>query len=209
MDWIYHTVRSLLLAWGYWAVVAGLLAENSGLPVPGETVLMLASFLAHKSTHLGIEFVILVGIGAAVLGDNIGFLLGRHFGPTLIRWGKKLLRLDDTDIAAARDQIRRHGGRTIFFARFIFGLRTIAGPLAGTLGMEWKRFFKFNFLGAASWVTAMAMAGYLFANEFNTLLGYIEKASWALAGGLFAFGYFIWRRQKHQFKKHQQEHKAA
>lgn len=208
MHWIYHTVRSLLDSWGYWVILLGLLGEDAGLPVPGETVLMFASFLAHKNGRLEIYWVILCGTGSAVLGDNIGFFLGRRFGKTFIGWAKKLFHLENEDIRAAKDLIRRHGGRTIFFSRFIFGLRTIAGPLAGSLDMEWKKFLKFNVLGAAAWVTTMAMAGYAFANEFQTLLGYIEKASWAMAAGLFIFGYLIWRRQKHNYRDRQQK-KAA
>lgn len=204
---MYHIIRHLLTSWGYWAVLAGLLGESAGLPLPGETVLMFASFLAHKDSGLEIYWVIVAGVGAAVLGDNIGFYLGQRFGQTFIRWAKKLLHLEDEDVQAAKDLIRRHGGRTIFFSRFIFGLRTIAGPLAGSLDMEWKRFFKFNVLGAATWVITMSFAGYAFANEFESLLGYIEKASWAMAGGLFLFGYLVWRRQKHNFKNRQ--HKKA
>ncbi|HZQ22564.1 MAG TPA: DedA family protein [Terriglobales bacterium] len=208
MHWMYHTIRDVLSSWGYWAVLIALLAESAGLPLPGETVLVFASFLAHKGGALRIQWVILVGVAAAVLGDNCGFFLGRHFGKTLIRWAKHLLHLDDEDIGAAKDLIRGHGGRTVFFSRFIFGLRTIAGPVAGSLEMDWKRFFKFNVLGAATWVTVMAFAGFAFANEFDTLLDYIEKASWALAGGLFLLGYLLWRRQKHRFKDRQQQ-KAA
>ena len=206
---MYDTIRHFLTSWGYWAVVLGLLGESSGLPLPGETVLMFASFLAHKDPVLKLYGVIPAGIGAAVLGDNVGFFLGRHFGKTFIRWAKKLFHLDDEDIQAARDLIKRHGGRTIFFSRYIFGLRTIAGPLAGSLDMEWKRFLKFNILGAGSWVVTMAFVGYAFANEFQTLLDYIEKASWALAGGLFLLGYLIWRHQKHKFEERKRQKKAA
>lgn len=85
---------------------------------------MFASFLAHKHSDLALQWVILTGTGAAVLGDNAGYFWGRHFGPSFLRWGKKLFRL----IQAAKDLLRRHGGRTIFFSRFIFGLCTIAGP---------------------------------------------------------------------------------
>lgn len=179
-----------------------------GLPLPGETLLMFSSFLTRKQTHLHMQWVILIGIFAAVTGDNLGYWLGRHFGRTFIRWMKKLLRLDDLEIDAARDLISRHGGKTIFFSRWIFGLRTIAGPLAGSLGMPWRRFFEFNFLGAATWVVAMSFTGYAFANEFNTLLGYIEKASWAIAAGLITIGYLIWRRQKHRYEE-QHDRRAA
>lgn len=205
MHWFYHTVRDVLTSWGYWAVLLGLLGESAGLPLPGETVLMFAGFLAHKHTNLSIEWVIVTGTGAAVLGDNTGFFLGRRFGRTLIRWAKKLFHLSEDDVQAACELLKRHGGRTIFFSRFIFGLRTIAGPLAGSLGMEWRRFLKFNVLGAATWVCAMAWAGYAFANEFETLLGYIEKASWAIAAGLFFLGCWIWRRQKRNYKERRNE----
>jgi membrane protein DedA with SNARE-associated domain len=201
MHWIYHIVRHLLLAWGYWAVLAALLAEDAGLPLPGETVLIFASFLSHKSGSMQLGWIIAIGILAAVMGDNIGYLLGHKFGPTLIRWTKAIVRLDDEDIRAAKDLIRRRGGTTIFFARFIFGLRTVAGPLAGMLDMAWKKFFLYNILGAAAWVTTIAVAGFLFANTFDTFLNYFETAGWALAAGLFALGYILWRRQKKRYQK--------
>lgn len=209
MHWVYHAVEQGLLRWGYWAVFAGLLGENAGLPVPGETVLMFASFLAHKHAGLEIQWVILVGIVAATLGDNIGFLLGRRLGDDAIRWTKKLARLDDEDIGAAKNQMRRHGATTVFWSRYFFGLRTIAGPLAGILGMEWKKFFLFNALGAATWVTSMAMIGLGFAKEVRSLLGLFEKVSWALAAGLLAVGYLLWRRQKKQYKERSRRRQAS
>ena len=208
VHWFYHIVRHVLTSWGYWAVLAGIMAEDAGLPIPGETVLMFAAFIAHKSGELQLPWLILVGTCAAVAGDNIGFFLGTHFGKTLVGWIKKLLRLDDLDVDAARNLIKRHGGRTIFFSRFVFGLRTVAGPVSGSLGMEWKRFLKFNLLGAAAWVTTITLVGYAFANEFQSLLGYIEKASWAISAGLFLTGYLIWRREKREYKQ-DRETKAA
>lgn len=205
MSWFIHIVRYALLRWGYVALGAGLLGESAGLPLPGETTLMLASFLSQKTTHLSIIPLILIGSGAAILGDNLGFLLGRWLGPRLLRWLKDKLHRGD-DVAVARDQIRSHGGATVFWARYIFGLRTIAGPVAGALGMEWKRFLVFNALGGVSWVTVIALIGYLFGSEFHSLLDYIEKASWAISGGIFAIGYFIWRRKKKNFHEYAGEH---
>jgi membrane protein DedA with SNARE-associated domain len=209
MGWFYQTIRHVLVHWGYWAVLGGLLGEDAGLPVPGETTLMFASFLAHKTAKLHIEWVILTGISAAVIGDNIGFFLGRYWGETLIRWMKKLLRMDEDDVGAAKDQIRRHGGATVFWARYIFGLRTIAGPLAGMLGMEWKRFLLFNALGAITWVTALSMVGFGFANEFQSLLEFFEKVSWSLAAVVFLIGYILWRRKKRLFKQRRRRERHA
>jgi membrane protein DedA with SNARE-associated domain len=126
-----------------------LLAENAGLTLPGESTLMFASFLAHKTSQLQIGWVIAAGIAAAVIGDNIGYLLGRWMGPRLLRWMKREFNMED-DIATAQHQIRRHGPATLFWARYIFGLRTIAGPVASALQVEWKEFLHDNVLGAVT-----------------------------------------------------------
>ena len=202
MSWVAHIVRLALERWGYLALAAGLLGEDAGLPLPGETVLMFASFIAHKSDALELWAVILIGVAAAVLGDNLGFLVGRLLGPRLLKWLKRKLNMAD-DVNVAADQVRRHGGATVFWARYIFGLRTVAGPVAGALGMEWRRFLIFNALGACTWVTTISLAGYLFASEFNSLLGYVEKGSWAISLGLLGIGYIVWRREKkHYHERH-------
>lgn len=201
MEWLYHTVRHLLVHWGYWALLAGLLGEDAGLPVPGETVLVFAGFLAHRGSGLHLVWIILIGTAAATMGDNIGFFLGRKLGPRLIRWLQKVFRLDDEDIAVAKDQLQRHGAMTVFWARFVFGLRVVAGPLAGMLGMDWKEFLVFNALGAVTWVTTMGLLGFAFADQFRNLLTYFEKASWILLAAVFAVAYFIWRHEKKLFEE--------
>lgn len=198
MNWLAHAVQHALLQWGYLALVVGLLGEDAGLPLPGETVLMFASFVAHKTGHLSLTLIIVIGIAAAVMGDNLGYFAGRWLGRRLLRWLKAKFGLAD-DIAVATDQIRRHGPATIFWARYIFGLRTIAGPVAGALDMEWKTFLLYNVLGAATWVTTIALIGYVFANKFNSLLDYFEKGSWAISLCILGIGYLLWRREKKEF----------
>lgn len=208
MEWLYHTVRHLLVHWGYWAVLAGLLGENAGLPVPGETVLIFAGFLSNKGAGLHLALIILVGIVAATTGDNLGFLLGRKLGPRFIGWLKRIFRLDDEDIDVAKDQLQRHGAATVFWARFVFGLRVVAGPLAGMLGMDWKEFFLFNALGATAWVSTMALLGFVFADQFTNLLTYFEKASWVMMAIIVALGYLLWHHQRKRFeaRHHQENH---
>lgn len=201
MNHVYQIVRYALAHWGYLAILGALLGENAGLPLPGETILIFASFLAHKQTGLRIQWVILVGFGAAVFGDNLGFLIGRRLGPHFLRWIQRIFHLDE-DVAVAKDQIRRHGPSTVFWARYIFGLRTIVGPVAGALGMEWKEFLVYNILGAATWVTTISLTGYFFASTFQTLLGFFEKLSWVITGAVFTIGFFVWRHKKKSFRHH-------
>jgi membrane protein DedA with SNARE-associated domain len=208
MSWFYQIIRHALVHWGYLAVVAGLLGECAGLPLPGETVLMFASFLAHKTPQLQLEWVIAAGIAAAVIGDNLGFLLGRWLGPRLLRWIEKTFGLKE-DIAAARDLIRHHGPATVFWARYIFGLRTIAGPVAGALDMKWSEFLLYNALGGTAWVLTISLSGYVFANEFQSLLGFFEKASWIIGVSIFTVGYFLWRRKKKQVREKMHTQDAA
>lgn len=200
MSWLADIIRHALARWGYLALAAALLGEDAGLPLPGETTLMLSSFLSHKTNQLHLALLIVVGIAAAIIGDNLGYFAGRRLGRRLLRWMRDKFHLEE-DIAVATDQIRRRGPATIFWARFVFGLRTIAGPVAGALGMEWKVFLLYNALGAAAWVTTMALVGYAFANKFDSFLGYIEKASWAISAGVFAVGYFVWRREKKEYRE--------
>ncbi len=199
-------IRSWVEHWGYLAIAVNLIGEDMGLPVPGETALMFSSFLANKGTQLALYYIIPIGIAACTIGDNIGFLVGRRYGSTFIRWVKKIFREKEEDIAAAKDLIQRHGKRSIFWARFVFGFRTVAGPFAGMLGMEWRDFLLYNFLGAILWVTVISLLGYLVSNEFHTLMGYVEKASWGIGGSLFVLAYLAWRQYKKHFKARQHQH---
>lgn len=113
MNWLAQVVQNALARWGYLALVAGLLGEDAGLPLPGETVLMLASFLSHKTHQLALWIIVPVGTCAAIAGDNCGFLLGRLLGPRLLRWFRDRLHMSE-DVAVAADHIRRHGGATVF-----------------------------------------------------------------------------------------------
>lgn len=110
----------------------------------------------------------------------------------------------EEDIAAATDQIRRHGGATIFWARYVFGLRTVAGPVAGALQMEWRRFLLYNSLGGASWILTVGLTGYLTANKLHSLADFIEKVSLAVSGCIFLVGYVFWRRKKSRLRRQPQ-----
>jgi membrane-associated protein len=139
-------LRELLIQYGYWAVAVALLLENAGIPVPGETVLLLASFLAFSEHELAMRWIIVVGTIAATLGDNVGFALGYYGGRPLLERYQSFFRIRAANLARGERIFARYGPVTVFFARFVFGMRIIAGPLAGVLRMPWRKFLLFNFL---------------------------------------------------------------
>src|SRR5437660_12435584 len=128
-------LRSLLAHYGYGAVAGALLLENAGLPVPGETVLLLASFLAYSEHRLRLPYIILIGICAATVGDNLGFAIGVYVGGALLERYRKTLRIRPGTIARGEDLVQRYGAATIFVARFTTGMGVIGGQLAGVVRM--------------------------------------------------------------------------
>jgi len=172
---IFELLRGFLLHYGYWAVAIALLLENSGLPVPGETILLLGSFLAFSQRQLQLPWIIVVGIASATLGDNIGFFVGLRGGRPLLNRYRQWFRISKEAIANGERVFQRYGPATIFFARFVAGLRVIAGPLAGILRMEWRRFAIYNFLGATVWVTVIATVGYVFGRHWGRLLHIVKE----------------------------------
>jgi membrane protein DedA with SNARE-associated domain len=195
---ILDLLRSALIQYGDWAVAAALLLENAGLPVPGETVLLMASFLAYSEHDLRISWIILVGTVAATLGDNLGFAFGYYGGRPLLQRYSTIFRIRDATLAQGEQLFERYGTVTVFFARFVFGMRVIAGPLAGVLRMRWQRFLLANSFGAALWVTVISGAGYLFGRQWGRLERDVKRFDIALAVVvLLAAAYLWWRGRRH------------
>lgn len=180
MPHILDLLRGYLIHYGYWAVAIALLLENAGVPVPGETVLLLASFLAYSQHELRLPYIIAVGICAATVGDNLGFAIGHYGGRPLLERYERVLHVHRQALEKGERLFKRYGAATIFFARFIFGLRVIAGPLAGVLRMPWREFVVYNLLGAALWVSVISTVGYLFGRHWDLLLHYMNRAEIAI-----------------------------
>jgi len=198
MHWLIDFLKHALETWGYWAVLVALLGENAGIPLPGETILLFASFLAYKGEHLQIHWIILVGTVACTIGDNIGYWIGHYGGrPLLERW-KRFFRIDDEDIAKGEQFLVRRGWFAIFIARFIAGMRIAAGPMAGVLCMPWKKFVSANFCGAAVWVTTIALVGYAFGSKSDELLAFLDRLNEVVLVGVVVagVGWYLWRRRK-------------
>jgi membrane-associated protein len=192
---LFDLLREYLAHYGYWAVAAALLLENTGVPVPGETMLLLASFLAYSEHRLRLPYIILVGVCAATIGDNLGFLLGHYGGKPLLERYRKVPRVYRT-IARGESLIHRYGSFAIFIARFIAGMRIIAGPLASVLHMPWRKFVVFNFLGAAVWVTVISSVGYFFGRHWDELARIMKGFNLAVLLAAVLLAVFFWWRQR-------------
>ena len=192
---ILDLLRASLVHYGYWAVAVALLLENAGLPVPGETILLMASFLSYTEHELHLSWIILIGTVAATLGDNLGFALGHYGGPALLeryrhfKAGARAVRRGERLFA-------RYGAVTILFARFVFGMRIVAGPLAGVLRMPWKKFAVFNLLGAMLWVTVISVVGYTFGSRWNLLVHFMKRFDLAVGAVFVIVAAVVWWRSR-------------
>jgi len=163
-DWIVD----LFARYGYAVVFVGVFLENAGLPVPGETALLAGAALAHYG-RLSLPQVIVSAIGGAILGDNLGFLIGRRAGRAVIvrhgwRIGLTRERLDQFNRFFGR-----HGAKTIFIARFITGLRVFGAVLAGASALRWPTFLFYNASGAVVWSITIGLVGYALGESWDRL----------------------------------------
>jgi len=189
-------LRDALVHYGYWAVAAALLLESAGLPLPGETVLLLASFLAYSQHELRFPWIILVGTVATTVGGEFGFALGRHGGRPLIERYRHVFSIRAESVARAERLFERYGSATVFLARFLFGMRVLASLLAGALHMQWRKFVLFNFLGAAVWVTAICSAGYLFGGHWGRLANDLRRFDLVVSIVVVVAALLLWWRSR-------------
>jgi len=177
---VLHSLEPTLDQYGYLAVLGLVLIEDFGIPVPGETVLILAAVYAGTG-RFSVVLVVLLGFCGAVLGDNIGFAIG-HFGgrPLAERYGRYIF-LTPERLDKATRFFERHGGKIIIVARFIEGLRQANGIIAGISGMHWRRFLIFNSIGAALWVLVWTSVGYFSGSHIDTIYNAAARYSTYLA----------------------------
>jgi membrane protein DedA with SNARE-associated domain len=169
--------------YGYWVVFFGVMLENAGVPVPGETILLAAGFFA-ASGRFNIVLVMSTASLGAVLGDNAGYFIGRKLGrATLLRIGR-YVGLTPTRLVMFETFFQKWGDKTILVARFITGLRVFAALLAGAARMRWGTFALFNFLGAVLWSIVITMAGYFFGHSWHLLGRWIGGIGAALLAAI-------------------------
>lgn len=201
LEHIIELLRAYLVQYGYLTVAVALLLENAGVPVPGETVLLLASFLAYSEHRLHLSHIIAVAILAAIVGDNLGYVLGRYGGRPMLDRYRKVFFIKAAIIANAERIFERHGASTVLLARFIAGLRIVAGPLAGALRMNWVKFLVCNCLGATLWVVVIAGIGYMFGEYEEQLIRALHRANFWVFVVVCALLLFVWWRRARRRKR--------
>jgi len=189
--WVGDHLNYYFAHYGYWTILVGIMLESAGIPLPGETILIVASIQAATNHQLNIFVVAAVAIFAAVVGDNLGYAAGRYGGRPLFNRYRKTLHIEESTICRGEELFAKHGSVTVFFARFIAGLRFLAGPLAGVLRMKWRRFMLFNALGAVAWVGVFVTLAYFFGEAFVRVL---HHASWVIAAAVVAAVLYAWWR---------------
>ena len=159
-------LHEFVATYGYLAVLVVVMLESAGVPLPGETTLVTASIFAAQGT-LNIWGVIACAAAGAILGDNAGYCVGREYGfPLVLRYGR-YLHLDEPRLKLGQYLFQRHGGKIVFFGRFVALLRAFAALLAGINHLPWPRFFAFNAAGGIVWASLFGFGGYLLGHAFE------------------------------------------
>lgn len=180
-------LTDLFARYGYAVVFVGVLLENAGAPVPGETMLLAGAALARFGS-LRLTWVIAAAIVGATLGDNLGFFIGRRGGRVLVERYGAMIGMTSAHLAKFDRFFERHGAKTVFVARFITGLRVLGALLAGASRLNWSRFLVFNALGAVVWATTFGLVGYALGYSWLALEQWIGRSGLILLALVSAIG---------------------
>ena len=198
-DGLLDEAQRYVAEYGYSVVFLGVFLESFGMPTPGESLMIAGSILASRG-KLDIFMVAFVCWVAAVMGDNIGYLIGRKGGRVLVlRYGPRV-RIKHEHIHYVEGFFDRHGGAVVLFARFVVVLRQLNGIVAGTMGMNWWHFLAYNSLGAALWVGFWTGLAYWFGKRFHEVLHWVGTLEPVLVAVAIAAGavvlIYLWRHQR-------------
>lgn len=191
-----ETIKPLIAQHGYLAVFCIVALESSGIPLPGETALVLAALFAGATGLLDIKLVIALAAAGAIFGDNFGFWAGRRFGlPLLLRHGGKLGLTDDR-IKLGQYLFDNHGAKIVFFGRFIAVLRIFAAFLAGVNRYGWAQFLFYNASGGVVWALIFGLGGFAFGDAFERVAGPMGRIVLGLVVGGVAIGWWLIHTQE-------------
>jgi membrane protein DedA with SNARE-associated domain len=171
-----ETIQEIAHQYGYWTVFLGIMLENAGIPLPGETITLVGGFLAG-SGELNYWFVLGCAIAGAVLGDNVGYWIGKKGGwPLLIVLGR-VFRITEPQLLEVKDQFSQNAARAVFLGRFIALLRIFAGPMAGIAQMPYLQFLLCNTAGATIWASVMVSLSFFVGEiiSLEQLISWVSK----------------------------------
>ena len=195
MDFVHH-LHGYIVAYGYFAILVVVGMESLGVPIPGETGLVAGAILAGEG-KLNIYGVIGAAAAGAIVGGACGYWIGRWFGfPLAYRYGR-YVRLDERRLKLGQYLFLRHGGKIVFFGRFVALLRTFAAFLAGVNRYNWERFFAFNAAGGIVWALLFGAGGFLLGKAFETYARPVGIAALiaAVIGSYFAARFVRYHEQ--------------
>jgi undecaprenyl-diphosphatase len=184
-------ILALIEHYGYLVVLFGVMLESTGVPLPGETILLAAGVLVQRG-HLDLGYTIAFGIAGAVLGDQIGYWVGREGGrPFVLKWGRYLF-ITQERLGRAEAFFERHGGKAVFLARFFSGFRVFGALVAGISRMRWATFIIYNALGGTVWATAVVLLGYFLGSSLALVERWLGRATLVLVLVLaVAVGFYL------------------
>ncbi|MEA2801613.1 MAG: hypothetical protein QOG78_1366 [Rhodospirillaceae bacterium] len=194
-------IQELIQAYGLWVLFAVVMFESMGIPVPGETALVTTALYAGSTHRIGIVPVIIVAAAAAVAGDNIGYVIGRSIGLRLLERYGRYIRLNEARLRLGQYLFLRHGGKIVFFGRFVAFLRAFAAVLAGANRMRWLYFLIMNALGGICWAVLFGGGAYLFGETIRQVAGPIGLLLLMAAIGLAVAGVIFFRRHEKELEE--------
>ncbi|WP_036261982.1 DedA family protein [Methylocapsa aurea] len=196
-----NDIQPLIIQHGYWAVFLIVMLESAGLPLPGETALLLAGAYAGATGNLDISYVIAAAAAGAIIGDNIGFWVGRTWGANLlVRYGR-FIHLPEGRLKLGQYLFKKHGAKIVFFGRFVAFLRVLAALLAGVNKYSWGQFLFYNATGGIVWAGVMGIGSYVFGDAVHRVSGPLGIAALiGVVGGAVAFMIIV-RREERKMEK--------
>ncbi len=200
------SVADIIDTLGYPAVFLLVMGESLGLPLPGETALVVAAGASGVGTGLSVWWVILCAAGGAALGDTLGYWIGRKGGRPLLLKGVGPIRIRKKKLDRAEHFFEQHGAKTIFLARFIMFLRVVAAFVAGASRMHYRTFLFYNISGGIVWAMSIGLLAHFAGRQVGTMdqlllwLSIVLLALTLIGGG----GYWLLERAR----KHRQERRA-
>lgn len=189
-----HALHDLLGSYGYGAVFLFVMVESLGIPFPGETMVIVAATYAGATHNLLIWLIWLTAAAGAIVGDNIGYAIGYFGGYRLLRRYGSKLRLNEAKLKVGHLIFDRHGGKVVFFGRFVSILRTYAAFLAGTTRMSYGPFVFFNASGGIVWSAIYAFGFYYLGRALEHVRGPIDYGLGA-AAVVIAIAFIVWLRR--------------